>query len=403
MAQAYTTGDGDIFNGTYAQLTNTYLITALGPPGPTITSQPASVTATPGTNVAFVVGAPGGGTVNYQWKFDGTNIAGSTLSYIIVTNVDSYDAGNYTVTVSDNSNVSLVSTSAFLSVISPLTNGNVKVVAPTNMVDWWPADGNGNNIFGTINGTPTNGFSYTPGLRGLAYHFDGATSYITNVGATDIPVPWTASVWVNRENAPGTAACLFQNGTNAIKLEQYNGTRNVGISTLGVVDSVFSPAYSVPTNIWTHLVFVGTASGVTLYVNGVSTSSATNVIPFPRATIGANWIVNGTHRYVDYLKGSVDEVMTFSRALTSTEIASIYSAGNSGLVRTGEITGAKRGGFSRYTLNFMGMPGKSYTLYSSTDLATWNPVSTVATPKGTNVYNDNLVSINQLMFYRIGQ
>ena len=41
-------------------------------------------------------------------------------------------------------------------VLAPLTNAFGSILAPANMVNWWTADGNANDIFGTNNATPCN-------------------------------------------------------------------------------------------------------------------------------------------------------------------------------------------------------------------------------------------------------
>jgi Immunoglobulin domain/Bacterial TSP3 repeat len=54
------------------------------------------------TNVSFSVTAVGVGTLNYQWKFNGVNIAGATASTLAIVNVTPEHAGDYTVRVTDD-------------------------------------------------------------------------------------------------------------------------------------------------------------------------------------------------------------------------------------------------------------------------------------------------------------
>ena len=239
VAQAITTGDGDIFNGTLAQMTNTMLVTSL------FTIQPPGRTVSPGSNVTFIVSGTGVGTMHYQWQLDGTNIAGATASSYALANIQPGSAGYYSAMVTDN-NGTTPSPIAVLNVQIPLVNGPNSAVAPTGMVNWWPADWSLNDIFGTgTNLTPMGGFSYSTGESGGAFHFDGNTSMLTT-GLGTLPVPWTVSMWVNRQNSPQVSAGLLEDGTYSLKLEQYNATRQVGLTVLGVGDYIFSPAYTVP-------------------------------------------------------------------------------------------------------------------------------------------------------------
>ncbi len=301
VAEAYTDGDGDIFNGTLAQMTNTMLVTSIGP---SITTQPKSVTTVAGTNVSFSVTATGVGTLQYQWKFDTTNISTGTASSYSITNVQITNAGMYAVSVKDTTSTTVQSTNVYLAVVGPVSNGpGATVVAPQGMVDWWPADGNGNDIFGTVTAVPWTNLIYAPGESGLAFKFDGHSAFLTT-GAADIPVPWTACMWVKRASGAGTSAGLLEDGTNSLKLEQFSNTFNVGISVIGSGDYVFSPAYSAPIGTWVHLSFVGTSGGTSLFVNGAFQGAVTNSIPLPRAYIGCGY-VSSSSKYIDFLSGSL--------------------------------------------------------------------------------------------------
>lgn len=81
---------------------------------PVITTQPASQTVTAGGAVTFNVVASGSPT-SYQWFFNSAPISGATGVSFTLTNVQSADAGTYTVAVS-NSAGTVVSSAATLTV-----------------------------------------------------------------------------------------------------------------------------------------------------------------------------------------------------------------------------------------------------------------------------------------------
>lgn len=97
--------------------------TACAAADPVITSQPSSQSAMAGVNVGFSVTATGNSLV-YQWRFNGTNLAGSAhiLSpnspMMIVMNVSASDIGNYQVIIT-NSHGSVTSAVATLTVLLP--------------------------------------------------------------------------------------------------------------------------------------------------------------------------------------------------------------------------------------------------------------------------------------------
>ncbi len=87
--------------------------------GPSILSQPLSVTVTQGQSAAFNVTAAGTAPLSYQWYFNtNTSLSGQTASNLTLVNVQSANAGTYSVRVS-NASGNLTSTQAILTVLSP--------------------------------------------------------------------------------------------------------------------------------------------------------------------------------------------------------------------------------------------------------------------------------------------
>ncbi len=68
---------------------------------PYIAIPPASQFSSLGTNASFTVTASGTSPLSYQWQLAGKNIAGATNNSCIRSNVQSGDAGNYQVVVTN--------------------------------------------------------------------------------------------------------------------------------------------------------------------------------------------------------------------------------------------------------------------------------------------------------------
>lgn len=82
---------------------------------PTITAHPLSQTVTQGVNITFSVAATGTTPFGYQWRFNGTNLAGATQSSFTRNNAQPADTGNYSVVVS-NFAAAVASSNAMLTV-----------------------------------------------------------------------------------------------------------------------------------------------------------------------------------------------------------------------------------------------------------------------------------------------
>lgn len=84
---------------------------------PTITTQPANQVVPINGNATFTVAATGAPTPSYQWKKDGTAIAGATNATLAISNAQGSDAGTYTVDVSNTAG-SVTSSPATLTVLT---------------------------------------------------------------------------------------------------------------------------------------------------------------------------------------------------------------------------------------------------------------------------------------------
>ncbi len=91
---------------------------------PTITAQPASQTVNVGDTATFSVTASGTAPLAYQWSFNGAAISGATGATYSIANVQTSNAGGYSVVVS-NSAGSVTSTTATLTV-STSTGSNAQ-------------------------------------------------------------------------------------------------------------------------------------------------------------------------------------------------------------------------------------------------------------------------------------
>ncbi len=125
------------------------------PKAPVILSQPRNTNTLVGGSVNFTVVAGGSQPLSYQWRFNGTNIAGATGTGLVLTNVQLAQAGVYSVLVT-NALGSALSSNASLTVTLPtavLRVGSVSVMGgrPISVPVTLTANGNENGLGFSLN------------------------------------------------------------------------------------------------------------------------------------------------------------------------------------------------------------------------------------------------------------
>jgi len=90
--------DLDVFNGTSNGL---YAFVIGGAPAPSFISEPSDRYADLGRSITLSASATGATPLRYQWRFNGTNLVNATNAALVLTNIQSTNAGGYTVVVTN--------------------------------------------------------------------------------------------------------------------------------------------------------------------------------------------------------------------------------------------------------------------------------------------------------------
>jgi|CXWL01.1.fsa_nt_gi hypothetical protein len=206
---------------------------------------------------------------------------------------------------------------------------------PPNMTQWWPGDGNANDIQGPTfeNGTLVNGTTFATGKVAQAISFDGVddrvdvTGTVGDFGST----PFTIDLWLYSNNVGNGAYLLGKSHPDGgmgwdirlhdqrIRLEGTDG---------------WAPSFnwesdqSVTPNGWHHLAVTAGPSQIAVYIDGVlkgtPSRGAISTAPNP-FRLGFTTNYGGTP-----FNGQLDELEIFDRQLTEQEILAIYNAGSAG-------------------------------------------------------------------------
>lgn len=188
--------------------------------------------------------------------------------------------------------------------------------------------GNGND------GAKTNmvAGNWIPGKVGQALQFDGSDDYVqvTNNSVFNITDnTLTLEAWVKR-GTTSTTGPIIEHGTGAVG----GYTLSIGVSpcttnqikiTKYAVADICINSFPADTN-WHHLVEVGNASGMVVYVDGSSVGTSVNT---------SNWVTSSDNLQIGghtttttgYFNGSIDDVKIYDYGRTQAQVAYDYNRG----------------------------------------------------------------------------
>lgn len=250
------------------------------------------------------------------------------------------DRGIYTVSADGTSETRIIVESQyeFLSNPSwqPICGG---AIIQNNLVSWWRAEGNADDSGGANDGTASGDTAYQNGRIGQAFDFDGSDDYVEvpdndslDVGVGD----YTLAAWVNIRAANGDTHYIAGKGA----LGDYNSAYYLAINGQnhpyfqlwtadGTQGFIGESAQAISPNEWHHLLMKKEGGDVKLFVDGVERASESpgnffggNSAPF---TIGKG---DASSSPTFSTNGLIDEVLLYDRALSDTEITTLYNGSN---------------------------------------------------------------------------
>jgi len=313
---------------------------------------PTSSTRAIGEGISYSVVANAALPVSYYWRTNGVIIPGATAATLNLLNVQSNNAANYSVLVS-NAYGSALSASAALTIVPP-NYPYAQLVLAANPIGYWRLDElSGTTAFDCVGG---NNGSYNstqlgqPGYNLVDTHKSARFGFLAsqNSYVGGIPIDFgsaanqsfTVEAWV-KGNVPGTDAGLITKGTGGGG-EQFNLDCGAGGHAYRFFvrkddgGAVLANGNIVPNNQWQHVVGVlnRSAGYVAIYVNGISNAASTFPTENYRGllrtssamTIGARQ--GGTTTYNNQFAGYLQDVAVYNYALSAAQILAHYRAAN---------------------------------------------------------------------------
>ncbi|MFA6109945.1 MAG: LamG domain-containing protein [Candidatus Latescibacterota bacterium] len=189
-------------------------------------------------------------------------------------------------------------------------------------------DRSGQNNHGTLTG----GVTKTIGKVGQALSFDGVDDYVNTVPASGLAgsATFTVSFWAKPvstvSNKMAVAIRNEQSNVTLFGIYPADNVTGAGARVFWNNASIIDENGVERAGSWHHYLFVSRSStNHELYVDGqsVGTSAISRALPNPLSniTIGA-WYPTNQH-----FNGALDEVRIYNRALSATEVSSLYNLG----------------------------------------------------------------------------
>ena len=288
---------------------------------PTLATQPGSQTVTAGQTASFSVLATGTAPLGYQWKKNGSNIAGATASNYTTPATTLADSGAaYAVTVS-NSAGNVTSSNALLTVLLPVVNPAVVDVSPaatgTQDVSIVGSGFSASSVYqiSSNHGAWTNGAA-----ANLTYH--SGTSLTVKVDKT---LAEGSFLQLRVCGSPAANDCSTGNVSVNIGNSQQSGNRYSTVAGYGKEECVKDTATGL---IWEGKTTSGTRAGSNTYTNYDSTASKQkeNKIPPTQEDINA---ISNSIGYVNFVNANALCGYTDWRLPINSELISLVAVSSS--------------------------------------------------------------------------
>jgi endonuclease/exonuclease/phosphatase family metal-dependent hydrolase len=365
LVNAQLTNNGNysvVVTNLYGSVTSSNAVLLLTNAPPAITAQPQNQSIYAGQTATFSVAATGTPPLNYQWRLSSTNLPEATANPFTLANVQSANAGNYSVVIT---NVSGSITSAAASLTVLFTNPTVFAQWNFNSI---PPDG----VTTTGTTTPSLGSgtaSMVGGVTANGTGFAGGDGSLDPAGGTDNS-GWNTTTYAAQGTGNKTRGVQFTVSTA--------GRQNIVISWSSQSSNTGSKygRLQYSTN---GIDFVDFP---TAFINGTTFTAKTNSLAaFP----GANNNPNFAFRFVAELENTA--AGTANTNYVATNPGSTYAtggtmrydmvtvSGSSYVVATpAELTPAAFAN-NQFAFTLSGSVGASYVVQTSTNLTTTNWIS----------------------------
>jgi len=225
------------------------------------------------------------------------------------------------------------------------------ITPPLNLVDWWPADSNTNDLAGSHTGTISGGVTFAPGKVAQAFSFDGTGSVgVGSLGISNDNQPFSIIAWVNpsasaiNDGLPHVIVAEGSTPNNSVNGEFMTHFDIVGSNGLGELEieigvtqtssAIKNTSPIVHPGQWSLVAVTydgsRTADGIKIYINGVLQPDTIVRNDMGDASPRDQWAIGSQIGEFYSFVGLIDETEIFNRVITQQEIQSEFNADSAG-------------------------------------------------------------------------
>ena len=279
--------------------------------------------------------------------FDGTNVASATQTSVAVCDIGTNTmvfrprySQSPDITIDEAKIYNRALSSAEVSTLYISAPPPAVVPAPTPIptqtapVGWWKlddgsgsttTDSSGRSYTGTLYNSP----AWSSGIKAGSLTFNGMNSFVRTNPAGKVSAPFTVSAWVKPSisfasvsstgNWQGAISTRIPNDFG-FDMQVYTDKLHADIGTGSTwVATSADASVSLPSTSWSHVTYVVSLTGYTIYVNGSQVGSGT--------LYGTSLLWDLSHGVYfgvvgdgGYYSGGLDDIKIYNRALASTEV-----------------------------------------------------------------------------------
>ncbi len=225
--------------------------------------------------------------------------------------------------------------------ISQLYEHESKPSNASDLVAFYPFDGNAEDASGNGNHGTANSVTYGPDRFGVpngavSLAGNGSSNVKISSKALRVPVGFTVSAWVNFTAGLGAVhPRIFSTsgfeigtqGTGSARALWFNNSMKPGANPTVYSTTLYSDK-TVSSGTWTHVIGVRTSTELKMFINGTFAGSiaATDPIDYARPQYVTDEIGGNAGSESDGFGGLIDDVRLFRHPFTAGEVTELYNA-----------------------------------------------------------------------------